>query len=171
MVCVWEGPPYLNYNSLDAGHVCLPWGVLLHFLAWRMQHGQNARVRCEDDAAGQDVAEDEECQRVGACCWVLIGQAPVDATGSAVRFRSILAPAGQRWAGEQQSIDPSAGDEQAAMSGVKPVPCEKTAALSLNDIKWLIWNVFIYGAVFLLIKTLLHFCFSWGQIEGSIELH
>lgn len=85
---------------------------------------QNTGVRRDDDAAGQDVAKDKKCQSVGARRHVLIGQAPVDATGSAVRFRSILPPVGQRWAGEQQGIDPSAGDEQTAMNGVKPVPCE-----------------------------------------------
>lgn len=57
---------------------------------------QNTGVRRDDDAAGQDVAKDKKCQSVGARCHVLIGQAPVDATGSAVRFRSVLPPVGQR---------------------------------------------------------------------------
>lgn len=134
-MCVWEGAPYLQYHCLDAGHVRLPWGVPLHLLAWSMHRHQDAGVSCEDDAAGQDVAEDEECQSVGACCRVLIGQAPVDATGSAVRFWSVLPPVGQRWAGEQQGVDPSTGDEQRAMSGPKPVPWENKESPSLIDIK------------------------------------
>lgn len=90
-----------------------------------MHRHQDAGVGRDDDAAGQDVAEDEERQSVGARRRVLIGQAPVDATGGAVRFRSVLAPVGQRWAGKQQRIEPSTGDEQTAMNGAKPVPCGK----------------------------------------------
>lgn len=138
-MCLFEKvSPYLNYNCLEAGRGRLPWCVLLHLLAWRMHRHQDAGVRREDDAAGQNVAEDEECQSVGARCRVLIGQAPVDATGSAVRFRSVLPPVGQRWAGEQQGIDPSAGDEQTAVNGVKSVPCGNKASPSVTDIKSLL---------------------------------
>lgn len=87
-----------------------------------MHPHQNVRIGCDDDAAGQDVAEDEERHSVGARCSVLIGQAPVDTTGGAVRLGSVLPPVGQRRAGKQQGIDPSAGDEQAAVNSAEPVP-------------------------------------------------
>lgn len=89
-----------------------------------MHRHQDARVRRDDDAAGQDVAEDEERQGVGARCAVLIGQVPVDATGRAVRLRAVLPPVGQRRAGEEQGVDPSTGDEHTAVNRVKPVPWE-----------------------------------------------
>lgn len=142
-MCFWEGRPYLNYNCLDAGHVRPPCCMLLHVLAWRIHRHQNAGVRGDDDAAGQDVTEDEERHSVGACCRELIGEAPVNATGGAVRFRAVLPPVGQRWAGKQQGIDPSAGDEQAAMNGAKPVPCEKKASPGLTDITIIIIVVVI----------------------------
>lgn len=86
-----------------------------------MHPHQNARIRRDDDAAGQDVAEDEERHSVGARRGVPIGQAPVDATGGAVRLGSVLPPVGQRRAGKQQGVDPSAGDEQATVNRVEPV--------------------------------------------------
>lgn len=86
-----------------------------------MHPHQNARIRRHDDAAGQDVAEDEERHSVGARCGVLIGEAPVDTTGGAVRLGSILPPVGQRRASKQQGIDPSTGDEQVAMNRAEPV--------------------------------------------------
>lgn len=115
---------HLNDDRLDAAHVRLPRRVLLHGPAGRVHRGQDARVGRHDDAAREDVAEDEQRHSVGACRGVLVGPAPVDATGGAVRLGPVLPPVGQRGAGEQQGIDPSAGDEQAAMYGVKPVPCE-----------------------------------------------
>lgn len=94
-----------------------------------MHGGQNAGVRRDDDAAGQDVAEDEERQSVGARRRMLIGQAPVDATGGAVRLRSVLPPVGQRRAGEQQGVEPGAGDEQTAVNRAEPVPWENEPSL------------------------------------------
>lgn len=91
-------------------------------LARRVHAHQNAGVRRDDDAAGQDVAEDEEGHSVGARCGVLIGQVPVDATGGAVGLGSVLPPVSQRRGGKQQGIEPSTGDEQAAVNRLKPVP-------------------------------------------------
>ena len=134
-VCVWEGPPYLDNNCLDAGHVRVPGRVLLHLLAWRMHRHQNARVRRDNDAAGQHVAEGKERHSVGARRAVLIGPAPVDATGSAVGFGAVLPPVGQRGASEQKGVEPSAGDEPTAVNGVKPVPCQNKASLSFTEMK------------------------------------
>ena len=64
---------------------------------------------------------------------MLIGQAPVNATGGAIRLWSIFPPVGQRGAGKQQGIDPSKGNDQTAVEGVKPVPCENTlSSISLS---------------------------------------
>lgn len=119
-------PSYLNNNCLDAAHVCLPRCMLLHILTGCVHCDQNACVGCHDNTAWKDVAEDEECHSVGACCGVLIGQAPVNATGGAIRLWSIFPPVGQWGAGKQQGIDPSTGNEQTAVNGVKPVPCENS---------------------------------------------
>lgn len=101
----------------------LPGRVLLHVLAGRLHRQQDAGVRRYDHAGREDVAEDEECQSVGARHSVLIGHAPVNAAGGAVRFWPIFSPVDQRGAGEQQRVDPSTGDEEAAVNGVKPVSC------------------------------------------------
>lgn len=89
----------------------LPRRMLLHILAGCMHRDQNASVRCHNYTGGEDVAEDEQCQSVRARRGMLIGQAPVNATGGAVRLRSVFSPVDQRGAGEQQGVDPSAGDE------------------------------------------------------------
>lgn len=80
--------------------MCLPRRVLLHVLAGRLHCEQNAGVRCNDHTGGEDVAEDEERQSVCACHSVLIGDAPVNATGGTIRFWSIISPVDQRGAGE-----------------------------------------------------------------------
>lgn len=89
---------YLNNNCLDAAHVCLPRRMLLHGLAGRVHCDQNARVGGHDNAAREDVAEDEQRHSEGACRGVLIGQAPVNATSGAIRFWSIFPPVGERGA-------------------------------------------------------------------------
>lgn len=101
----------------------MPRCVLLHVLAGRLHREQNPGIRRYNNTGGEDVAEDEECQSVRARHCVLIRHAPVNATGGAVRFWSIFSPVDQRGAGEYQGVDPSAGDEEAAMNGVKPVSC------------------------------------------------
>lgn len=126
---------YLNNNSLDAAHVCLPRCMLLHILAGCLHSDQNAHVGCCNNTAWKDVAEDEQCHSVGACCRVLIGQAPVNATGSAIRLWPIFPPVGQRGAGKQQGIDPRTGDEQTAVNAVKPVPCRNTIRLLSVQLK------------------------------------
>lgn len=103
--------------------------MLLHILAGCMHCDQNAYVGCYNNAARKDVAEDEQCHSVGACCGVLIGQAPVNATGSTVGLWSIFPPVDQRGAGKQQRIHPSTGNEQTAVNIFKPVPCENTLSL------------------------------------------
>lgn len=80
--------------------MCLPRRVLLHVLAGRLHREQDAGVRHYDHGGREDVAEDEERQSVRARHGVLIGHAPVDATGGAVRFWSIFPPIEQRGGGE-----------------------------------------------------------------------
>ena len=96
----------------------------LHGVAGGTHHGQNARIGHHDDAAREGVAEDEKCHREGACIVVLIGEAPVDATGRTIRLGAVLAPVDQGGTGKQQGICPSAGNKQAAV--------ERTEAVSLG---------------------------------------
>lgn len=103
--------------------------MLLHILAGCMHRGQNACVGRHNNTAWKDVAEDEQCHSVGACRGVLIGQAPVNAAGGAIRLWSIFPPVGKRGAGEQQGVDPSTCDEHTAMNRVKPVPCGNRLSL------------------------------------------
>lgn len=91
---------YLNNNCLDAAHMCLSQCMLLHSLAGRVHRDQNTCVGCYNNTAWKDVAEDEQCHSIGACCGVLIGQAPVDATSGAIGLWSIFPPVCQRGAGE-----------------------------------------------------------------------
>ncbi len=107
----------------------MPQCMLLHILARCMHCEQNACIGCYDNTAWKDVAEDEQCHGVGACSGVLIGQAPVNATGGAIRLWSVFPPVGQRRGGKQQSVDPSTGNEQTAVNRVKPVPCEISLSL------------------------------------------
>ena len=93
----------------------------LHGLAGGAHRGQDARVGRHDETARQRVAADEQRHRVGARVAVLVGDAPVDAAGRAIRLRAVLAPVGQRGAGEQQGVRPGAGDEQAAVERIKAV--------------------------------------------------
>lgn len=134
---------YLDNNYLDAAHVCLPRCMLLHILAGWLHCDQNACVGCHDNTAWKDVAEDEECHSVGTCCGVLIGQAPVDATGGAIRLRSIFPPVGQWGAGEQQSIDPSTDNEQTTVDGVKSVPCENSLGFIIHVVKRLWYSYYL----------------------------
>lgn len=115
---------YLNNDCLDAAHVCLPRCMLLHILAGCMHCGQDACVGSYNNTARKDVAEDEQCHSVGARCGVLIGQAPVNATGGTIRLWSIFPPVDQWGAGEQQGIDPSTANEPTAVNRVKLVPCK-----------------------------------------------
>lgn len=101
----------------------LPRRVLLQVLAGRLHREQDASVRRYDHGGGQDVAQNEECQSVRARHSVLIGHAPVNATGGAIRFWSVFSPIDQRGAGKYQGVDPSTGDKEIAMNGVKPVSC------------------------------------------------
>ncbi len=105
--------------------------MLLHILARRLHCDQNACIGCHYNTTWKDVAEDKQCHSVGASCGVLIGQAPVNATGGAIRLRSVFPPVSQWGAGKQQGIDPCTGNEQTAVSRVKPVPCENKGSLDL----------------------------------------
>ena len=98
-----------------------PGYVLLDGLLGCPHCDQDASVGRHDDTAGQNVAEDEERQGVGASRVLPVGHVPVDAAGRAVGLGSVRAPAGQRGAGEEQGVDPGAGDQQAAVNRVKPV--------------------------------------------------
>ena len=67
---------------------------------------------------------------------MFIRQAPVDATGGAIRLRSIFPPVGQRRASEQQGIDPSTGNEHTAVDRVKLVTWgEKTFSLYFHAVE------------------------------------
>lgn len=103
--------------------MCLPRRVLLHVLSGRLHCKQDASIRCYDHRGREDVAKDEERQSVRAGHSVLIGHAPVDAAGGAIRFWSIFSPVDQRGTGKQQGVDPSTGNKEVAMNGVKPVAC------------------------------------------------
>ena len=103
--------------------------MLLHGLAGCLNCDQNACVGRYNNAAGKDVAEDKEHQSEGAGCGVLIGQAPVNAAGGAIRLWSVFPPVAQRAARKQQGVDPSTGNEQTAMNRVKPVSCEDKSSL------------------------------------------
>lgn len=124
-VIILVGQTYLHNNSLQAAHVRVPRHVALHVPAGCAHRDQNARVRSNNHTARNDVAQDEQRHGVGAGRRVLIGKAPVDATGGAVRLRSVFPPVGQRAAGKQQRVEPRAANQQAAVSPVKPVPCQK----------------------------------------------
>lgn len=153
-------PSYLNNNCLDDAHVCLPRRMMLHILAGCLHRDQNARVGCHDNAAWKDVAEDEQCHSVGACCRVLIGQAPVNATGGAIRLWSIFPPVGQRGAGKQQGIGPSTGNEQTAVNRVKPVPCENTLGsyFIIHEVLAQLLKMMLYISLGCLITLVLHAC-------------
>lgn len=123
----------------------MPRCMLLHSLAGRMHCDQNACVGCYNNTAGEDIAEDEQCHRVGARCGMLIGPAPVNATGGAIRLWSIFPPVGQWGAGKQQGIDPSTGNEQTAVNRVKPVPCEnKWSLYFIICVFERLWHNYVY---------------------------
>lgn len=93
-------PFYLHDAHLDSSHVCLPGRVLLHVPSGRLHCEQDARIRHYNHGGGEDVAEDEERQRVRAGHSVLVGHAPVNAAGGAIRFWSIFSPMDQRGTGK-----------------------------------------------------------------------
>lgn len=109
--------------------MCPPRRMLLHISAGCMHCDQNACVGRYYHAAWKDVTEGEQCHNVGPCCGVLIGLAPVNATGCAVRLWSVFPPVEQRGAGEQQGVDPRTGNEQMAMKRVKSISCEDRLSL------------------------------------------
>ena len=113
---------HLDYDSLDAAHVCAgPGRVALNVPSGGTHPDQDGGVGRHNQAAGDDVAGEEEHHGVGARPGLPIGQAPVNATGRAVGLRAIFAPVHQRGWRKQQGVCPGTANQYAAMAWVEPV--------------------------------------------------
>lgn len=110
------GSAHLDEKRLHIGDLVLRRDVLLHRMLSSSYSHQDERIREDDDAAGHDIAEEEEADDIDHGWCAGAWRVPVDAAGSAVGLGAILTPSRQRSHRKHRRVTPHTHHQQTSVA-------------------------------------------------------